>query len=190
MPPEVLQRADCVIQQVGWAPALWKRSAAKRDTTTDCNSAGPSSPELMRTSACTAPETEFLFDHLVSAKSGPYDINAPSPASGAKEWIDGGWCERQRCDFLAPPEHQIVGKEDESLRTRAFGVIEGRRGLARPPSPGRNLDPSSLRRLPDGVEDGSVLGKRSAPDYGDTPRAWKGIEQQLQLYRPALPRCR
>ena len=89
----------------------------------------------------------------------------------------------QRCDFLAPPEHQIVGKEDDSLRTRAFGVIEGRREVLRALHlPGENLDPPSLRRLPDGVEDGSVLGKRSAPDYGDTPRAWKGIEQQLQPF--------
>jgi hypothetical protein len=45
--------------------------------------------------------------------------------------------------------------------------------------PGENLDPPSLRRLPDGVEDADILRKRSAPDYGETPRAWKGIEQQL-----------
>ena len=38
---------------------------------------------------------------------------------------------RQSCDLLAPPEHQIVGNKDESLRTGAFGGVEGWREVLR-----------------------------------------------------------
>src|SRR5215218_8194010 len=33
----------------------------------------------------------------------------------------------QRCDFFTPPEHQVVGDENKSLRARPFAVLEGRR---------------------------------------------------------------
>jgi hypothetical protein len=45
---------------------------------------------------------------------------------------------------------------------------------------GEDLYPASLCGLPDGVEDGRVLGKRAAPNYGDAPRAWNCVEEQLQ----------
>ena len=81
----------------------------------------------------------------------------------------------QRCDLSA---RKMRACAPEPLAESKAGA----RSCAPSISREKTSTPPRLRRLPDGVEDGSVLGKRSAPDYGDTPRAWKGIEQQLQPF--------
>ena len=79
---------------------------------------------------------------------------------------------RQGRDLFASSEHQIVGIEDKSLRSRLFDIVEGWQKVLRALELStKDLHSANLRRLANGLIDRGVPRKGATPHHCNASRA-------------------